>query len=239
MDALIYGSSCKYGERTIAAHTIWFNCKGPLETNHTKPKRAGKTFFIFKTYVWNWSTEATWYGLNLSHRSSHFPSFIILLVTAHSHTKKNVVLHIIEMGYGLELNSITYSNPRTNKSNIAQGQKAFNVFKSKTKEQAIKDLPHFTAYSISKLFPLKLYDGLSVAWKHLSVTEPPALTSRVKVSQALPVCGFSQDPLPVGMSAPLLSPHQLRMLLLPSKSFLKPEEKKKKSDRFPCRGQLV
>lgn len=66
-----------------------------------------------------------------------------------------------------------------------------------------------------------------MAWKHLSVAEPPALTSGVKVSQALPVCGFSQDPLPVGMSAPLLSPHQLRMLLLPSKSFLKPEEKKK------------
>lgn len=66
-----------------------------------------------------------------------------------------------------------------------------------------------------------------MAWKHLSVAEPPALTSGVKVSQALPVCGFSQDPLPVGMSAPLLSPHQLRMLLLPSKSFLKPEEKKR------------
>lgn len=71
-----------------------------------------------------------------------------------------------------------------------------------------------------------------MAWKHLSVAEPPALTSGVKVSQALPVCGFSQDPLPVGMSAPLLSPHQLRMLLLPSKSFLKPEEKKKKQIGF-------
>lgn len=70
-----------------------------------------------------------------------------------------------------------------------------------------------------------------MAWKHLSVAEPPALTSGVKVSQALPVCGFSQDPLPVGMSAPLLSPHRLRMLLLPSKSFLKPEEKKKKKER--------
>lgn len=99
--------------------------------------------------------------------------------------------------------------------------------RAKQKSKQKKDLPHFTAYSISKLFPVKLYDSLSVAWKHLSVAEPPALTSGVKVSQALPVCGFSQDPLPVGMSAPLLSPHQLRMLLLPSKSFLKPEEKKK------------
>lgn len=74
-----------------------------------------------------------------------------------------------------------------------------------------------------------------MAWKHLSVVEPPALTSGVKVSQALPVCGFSQDPLPVGMSAPLLSPHQLRMLLLPSKSFLKPEEKKRS---FSMQGSL-
>lgn len=63
-----------------------------------------------------------------------------------------------------------------------------------------------------------------MAWKHLSFAEPPALTPGVKVSQPLPVCGFSQDPLPVGVSAPLLSPHQLRMLLLPSKSFLKPEK---------------
>lgn len=133
------------------------------------------------------------------------------------------------MRNGLELNSITYGNPQTNKSNIAQGQNAFYVTGSKTKEQAIKKISHiFTAYSISELFPVKLYDSLSVAWKHLSVAEPPALTSGVKVSQALPVCGFSQDPLPVGMSAPLLSPHQLRMLLLPSKSFLKPEEKIKK-----------
>ena len=64
-----------------------------------------------------------------------------------------------------------------------------------------------------------------MAWKHLSFAEPPALTPGVKVSQALPVCGFSQDPLPVDVSAPLLSPHQLRMLLLPSKSFLKLEKK--------------
>lgn len=77
-----------------------------------------------------------------------------------------------------------------------------------------------------------------MAWKHLSVAEPPALTSGVKVSQALPVCGFSQDPLPVGMSAPLLSPHQLRMLLLPSKSFLKPEENKKKNGSLSMQGSL-
>lgn len=141
------------------------------------------------------------------------------------------------MRNGLKLNSITYSNPQTNKSNVAQGQNAFYVTESQTKEQAIKDLPHFTAYSISKLFPVKLYDSLSVAWKHLSVAEPPALTSGVKVSQALPVCGFSQDPLPVGMSAPLLSPHQLRMLLLPSKSFLKPE-KKKKNGSVSMQGSL-
>lgn len=83
-------------------------------------------------------------------------------------------------------------------------------------------------YCIWELFPVELCHTTSVAWKHLSVAEPLALTSGVKVSQALPVCGFSQDPLPVGMSAPLLSLHQLRMLLLPSKSFLKPEEKKKK-----------
>lgn len=148
----------------------------------------------------------------------------------------------MEMRNGLKLSSITYSNPQTKKSNIAQGQNAFYVTESKTKEQAIKRSPsfHSIGYSISKLFPVKLYDSLSVAWKHLSVAEPPALTSGVKVSQALPVCGFSQDPLPVGMSAPLLSPHQLRMLLLPSKSFLKPEEKeKKKADQFPCRGHLV
>lgn len=138
------------------------------------------------------------------------------------------MFHIVKMRKELEFNSITYSNPQTNKSNIAQGQKAFYVTESKTKKQAIKDLPHFIAYSISKLFPVKLYDSRRVAWKHLSVAEPAALTSGVRVSQALPVCGFSQDPLPVGMSAPLLSPHQLRMLLLPSKSFLKPEEKKKK-----------
>lgn len=137
----------------------------------------------------------------------------------------------------LEFNSITYSNPQTNKSNIAQGQKAFYVTESKTKKQAIKDLPHFIAYSISKLFPVKLYDSRRVAWKHLSVAEPAALTSGVRVSQALPVCGFSQDPLPVGMSAPLLSPHQLRMLLLPSKSFLKPEEKKKRS--VSMHGSLI
>lgn len=142
------------------------------------------------------------------------------------------------MRNGLGLNSITYSNPQTNKSNLAQGQNSFYVTESTTKKRVIKDLPHFIAYSISELFPVKLHDSLSVAWKHLSVAEPRALTSGVRVSQALPVCGFSQDPLPVGMSAPLLSPHQLRMLLLPSKSFLKPEEKKKK-DRFPCRGHLM
>lgn len=47
------------------------------------------------------------------------------------------------MKNGLELNSIIYSNLQTNKSNIAQGQNAFYVSKSKTKEQAIKRSPTF------------------------------------------------------------------------------------------------
>lgn len=51
---------------------------------------------------------------------------------------KNIIFFIIEMKNGLELNSIRYSNLQTNKSNIAQGQNAFYVSKSKTKEQAIK-----------------------------------------------------------------------------------------------------
>lgn len=50
-------------------------------------------------------------------------------------------------------------------------------------------------YCIWELFPVELCHTTSVAWKHLSVAEPLALTSGVKVSQALPVCGFSQDPL--------------------------------------------
>lgn len=42
------------------------------------------------------------------------------------------------MKNGLELNSIIYSNLQANESNIARGQNAFYVSKSKTKEQAIK-----------------------------------------------------------------------------------------------------
>lgn len=49
----------------------------------------------------------------------------------------------MEMRNGLELNSITCSNPQTNKSNIAQGQNAFYVTESKTKERAIKRSPTF------------------------------------------------------------------------------------------------
>lgn len=56
---------------------------------------------------------------------------------------RNIVFHIREMSNGLELNSITYSNPETNKSNIVQVQNAFYVSKSKTKEQAIKRSPTF------------------------------------------------------------------------------------------------
>lgn len=85
----------------------------------------------------------------LSHRSPHFPSSIILLVTAHLDTEKILFFHIIGMRNGLELNSITYSNPQTNKSNIAQGQNAFYVSKSQTKEQAIKrfhSIQYFLSY---------------------------------------------------------------------------------------------
>lgn len=39
MDALIYGSFHKTGEGTISSHSIWFNCKGPSETQHTEPKK--------------------------------------------------------------------------------------------------------------------------------------------------------------------------------------------------------
>lgn len=55
----------------------------------------------------------------------------------------NVVFHIIEKTNRLELNSIAYGNPQTNKSNIAQGQNAFYITESKTKEQAIKRSPTF------------------------------------------------------------------------------------------------
>lgn len=66
MDALIYGSFHKTGEGTISFHSIWFNCKGPSETQHTEPqkrerkKKTGcKNFALFETHVKNWTERLT------------------------------------------------------------------------------------------------------------------------------------------------------------------------------------
>lgn len=102
-----------------------------------------------------------------------------------------------------------------------------------------KKISHISQHTV---FPSYFLWNSMIVWVWLGnifqLPSPPALTSGVKVSQALPVCGFSQDPLPVGVSAPLLSPHQLRMLLLPSKSFLKPEQKKKRKRSVSMQGSL-
>lgn len=50
------------------------------------------------------------------------------------------------MRNGLELNSITYSNPQTNKSNIAQGQNAFYVSKSQNKRASNKKISQHTVF---------------------------------------------------------------------------------------------
>lgn len=92
------------------------------------------------------NTALLFYTKFLSHRSPHFPSSIIPLVTAHRDTEKILFFHIIGMRNGLELNSITYSNPQTNKSNIAQGQNAFYVSKSQNKRARNKKISQHTVF---------------------------------------------------------------------------------------------
>lgn len=159
MDALIYGSFHKTGERTISSHSIWFNCKGPSETQHTEPKKKKKTgwknFALFETHVKNWTGRLT-LGFCPSWNSvpqiSKFPIMCNFISHGTFTAWKNIISFIIEMKNGLELNSIIYSNLQTNKSNIARGQNAFYVSKSKTKEQAIKRSPAF--HSIQYLWAI-------------------------------------------------------------------------------------
>lgn len=148
MDALIYGSFHKTGERTISSHSIWLNCKGPSETQRTEPKKkeGRKNFTLFETHVKNWTERLTLGfcpSLNSVPQISTFPIICNFISHGTFAGWKNIIFYIIEMKNGLELNSIIYSNLQTNKSNIAQGQNAFYVSKSKTKEQAIKRSPTF------------------------------------------------------------------------------------------------
>lgn len=163
MDALIYGIFCQAGERTISSRTIWFNSKGPLETvrmrhwqkkkkkggGERKEKEAEKLCSIQNTcqeLEQKMNTALLFYTKFLSHRSPDFPSSIIPLVTAHLDTEKILFFHIIGMRNGLELNSITYSNPQTNKSNIARGQNAFYVSKSQNKRASNKKISQHTVF---------------------------------------------------------------------------------------------
>lgn len=146
MDALIYESFCKTAERTISFHPIWLNCSGPLETHGTKPKKVKKLCTIQNR---NWNRRVTLLlSLNSVTHISTFPIIYNSISHGTSTDWKNIVFHIIEMRNGLELNSITYSNPQTNKSNIAQVQNAFYVSKSKTKEQAIKKISRISQHTI-------------------------------------------------------------------------------------------
>lgn len=123
--------------------------KGEEGVKKKKEKEAEKLCSIQNTcqeLEQKMNTALLFYTKFLSHRSPDFPSSIILLVTAHLDTEKILFFHIIGMRNGLELNSITYSNPQTNKSNIAWGQNAFYVSKSQNKRASNKKISQHTVF---------------------------------------------------------------------------------------------
>lgn len=147
------GSSARLGKGQFPLTQFGLTVKALWRptTQSIKKKRSGETL-LYSKHMSEIGPEKEHCAFvqdeSLSHRSPHFPSSIILLVTEHLDTEKILFFHIIGMRNGLELNSITYSNPQTNKSNIAQGKNAFYVSKSQTKEQAIKRF-HSVQYFLS------------------------------------------------------------------------------------------
>lgn len=79
-----------------------------IRNSRQKMENESKTAFLKLPKFWH-------IKLRISHQSWHINRL------------RKYCFHIIEMSNGLELNSITYCNPQTNKSNIAQGQNAFYV----------------------------------------------------------------------------------------------------------------
>lgn len=141
------GPAVRLGERTISSHLIWFNCKGPSETRHTRPEKYVEKLLSIQTTCQELEQLSNTVLLSQS-KISTIPIIYNYISHSTSTDWPNTVFRIIEMRNGLEPNSITYSNPQTNKSNIAQGQNAFHVTGSKTKEQAIKKISHFSQHTV-------------------------------------------------------------------------------------------